>query len=277
MEHYLETSINCALDKMEWIIAELADLGFEGFIETEEGVTVYIPQDLYNKTAFVEVMQKYEIDETAFVTSTVAPQNWNAQWEANYEPIIVANRLAVLAPFHQPQKAYEQTIVIQPKNTFGTGHHETTQLVLELMLNQNFNNKQVFDYGCGTGVLGLMALKLGAANIIGNDIDAWCVDNIAENKMLNNLTDFEFRLGNLSVLHQAEKFDVVLANINKNILLNSFASIILHMQNNALLLISGFYETDLNDIVQKANEVGLQLNLHKEKNNWCAALLKYNP
>lgn len=277
MEHYLETSINCAPDKMEWIIAELADLGFEGFIETEEGVTVYIPQDLYNKTAFVEVMQKYEIDETAFVTSTVEPQNWNAQWEANYEPIIVANSLAVLAPFHQPEKVYEQTIIIQPKNTFGTGHHETTQLVLELMLAQNFKDKQVFDYGCGTGVLGLMALKLGAANIVGNDIDGWCVDNIAENKMLNNLSGFEFRLGDLSVLHQAEQFDVVLANINKNILLNSFASITTHMKINAVLLISGFYETDLNDIVQQASEVGLTFILKKEKNNWCAALLEYNP
>lgn len=277
MEAYFEFAITCNEDIKELLIAELAELEYEGFIETDEGFSAYIPQSLHNPLVYNDLLLKYGINPNDVPHSVIEPQNWNAQWEASYEPIIVADKILVRAPFHDLQMNYEHTITIQPKNTFGTGHHETTQLVLELMLEQDFNNKQIFDYGCGTGVLGLMALKLGATQIVGNDIDEWCLDNITENKNLNNLQNFEFRLGSLSVIKATETFDGVLANINKNILLNSFSDITKHMKPGAFLLISGFYETDLADLKKATDPLGLQFKKHLVKNDWCAAQFMYQP
>ena len=277
MEAYFEFAIICDEDTRELLVAELAELEYEGFIETDEGFSAYIPQSLYNPLMYNDLLLKYGINPNDVPHSIIEPQNWNAQWEASYEPIVVADKILVRAPFHDIKMDYDHTITIQPKNTFGTGHHETTQLVLELMLEQDFTNKQIFDYGCGTGVLGLMALKLGAAQIIGNDIDEWCIDNITENKNLNNLINFEFRLGTLSVIKETETFDGVLANINKNILLSSFTTIIKHMKPGAFLLISGFYESDLIDLKNATEPLGLHFKNHLVKNNWCAAQFAYQP
>lgn len=273
MEAYFEFTITCDEDTRDLLIAELAEEGYEGFIENDHGFSAYVPQSKHNMLTFNDVLLKYGINPDSVPHSTIEQQNWNAQWEANYEPIIVADRIMVRAPFHEAGAEYEHVITIQPKNTFGTGHHETTQLMLELMLEQDFHDKKVFDYGCGTGVLGLMALKFGAAYAVGNDIDEWCLDNIAENKQLNNLTDFEFRLGDLSVLDAEEQFDVVLANINKNILLRSFTQLSKHIKPGGKLLISGFYEADLNDLVAGAAGNGLSPVKHITKNEWCSALL----
>lgn len=273
MDAYFEFAITCDNDTRDMLIAELSDEGYEGFLETETGFSAYIPQKLFSELMFNDVLLKYGINPKLVPQSVIQPQNWNAQWEANYEPIIVENRLMIRAPFHEEGTTYEHVITIQPKNTFGTGHHETTQSVLALMLDEDFSNKQVFDYGCGTGVLGITALKLGATYVIGNDIDAWCLDNITENKQLNRVTNFEFRLGDLSVLKSNELFDTVLANINKNILLRSFETLSKHLKNEGRLLISGFYESDLSDLEQGAAKHGLTVSKHITKNEWCAALL----
>lgn len=273
MEAYFEFTVNCDQQIQEMLIAELAEVGYEGFIEHENGFSAYIPQSMFNEILFNDILLKYGQDPRTVAHSTIEPQNWNAQWEANYEPIIVNETLMIRAPFHDEGTGYKHVITIQPKNTFGTGHHETTQSVLALMLDEDFNNKTVFDYGCGTGVLGITAIKLGAAQVIGNDIDAWCLDNITENKQLNNVTTFEFRLGDLSVLNPDEQFDTILANINKNILLRSFETLSKHLKNEGRLLISGFYETDLTDLEQGAAKHGLNLSKHITKNEWCAALL----
>jgi len=277
MEAYFEFAIICDNYTKELLIAELAELDYEGFIETDAGFSAYIPQSLHHPLRYNDLLLKYGINPNDVPHSIIEPQNWNAQWEASYEPIVVADVILVRAPFHDLQMDYAHTITIQPKNTFGTGHHETTQLVLELMLEQDFTNKQIFDYGCGTGVLGLMALKLGAGQIIGNDIDDWCIDNIAENKGLNNLDHFEFRLGTLSVIKVTEIFDGVLANINKNILLSSFSTMVKHMKPGSFLLISGFYESDLIDLKNVTEALGLQFKKHLVKNNWCAAQFNYQP
>lgn len=277
MEPYYEFTVTCNEDIRELLIAELAEIGYEGFVEHEEGFSAYITQSMHHELMYNDLLLKYGINPNDVPHSVIAPQNWNAQWEANYEPIIVADRILVRAPFHQLEDTYPYTITIQPKNTFGTGHHETTQLVLELMLQRDFNKLSVFDYGCGTGVLGLMALKLGAQQVVGNDIDEWCMDNIAENKMLNQLDAFEFRLGTLTVLNKQEKFDAILANINKNILLDSFEQLAGHMKPGAFLIISGFYEHDLTDLEKAAASQGLKLEQHLVKNDWCAARLLFAP
>ena len=277
MEAYFEFAITCNEDIRDLLIAELAELDYDGFIETDEGFSAYIPKSLHNALTYNDMLLKYGLNPNMMPHSVIEPQNWNAQWEASYEPIIVADKILVRAPFHNEELNYPHTITIQPKNTFGTGHHETTQLVLELMLEEDFNNKVIFDYGCGTGVLGLMALKFGAANIIANDIDEWCLDNIAENKALNNLTNFEFRLGTLSVIKVTEMFDGVLANINKNILLDSFGAITTHLKPNAFLIISGFYHSDLIDLQNAALPLGLTLDKYLVKNNWCSAKFTFKP
>ncbi|TAE87768.1 MAG: 50S ribosomal protein L11 methyltransferase [Bacteroidetes bacterium] len=276
MESYLEFVVACNDDTKDMLIAELAEIGYDGFVESDNGFSAFIPQALYQEQISNEVFSKYGITPENMPHSVIMPQNWNAQWEANYEPIIVANKILVCAPFHQLDMAYEHALIIQPKNTFGTGHHETTQLVLELMLGVSFADKMVFDFGCGTGVLGLMALKLGAKQIIGNDIDEWCVDNITENKSLNNLTDFEFRLGGLSQLKQEELFDAILANINKNILLESFKTLAKHAKPESVLLISGFYEKDLADIKYAAEFYRFDYITHLTKNEWCAVQFKFS-
>ena len=276
MESYLEFVITCTGEVKDMLIAELAELGYEAFVESEDGFSAFIPQSLHTEATFNEVLLRYGLNPNTIPHNIIPQQNWNAQWEANYEPIIIADKILVCAPFHQLDMGYEHTLIIQPKNTFGTGHHETTQLVLELMLKNDFKGASVFDFGCGTGVLGLMALRLGAKQIVGNDIDEWCVDNIAENKSLNNLPDFEFRLGDLSQLKQGELFDAVLANINKNILLESFKTLSKHAKPGALLLISGFYEKDLADIRYAAEFYQFDYITHLTKNEWCAAQFKFS-
>ena len=274
MESYFEFAITCDTDTKELLIAELAEAGYEGFLENDHGFTAYIIEAEHQPLLFNDILLKYGLKPEAVPHKVIAPQNWNAQWEAAYEPIIVADRVMIKAPFHEEGIEYDYVLTIQPKNTFGTGHHETTQLMVELMLQTSFTNKKVFDYGCGTGVLGLMALKLGATLAVGNDIDEWCVDNIDENKSLNQLNAFEFRLGDLTVLKPEDQFEVILGNINKNILLGSFVTLAQHAQPEAELLISGFYEHDLSDLQMAAEEAGLMYVQHLVKNNWCAASFK---
>ncbi len=273
MDVYLECEIKCLAEQRELMIAELAEIGFEGFMEGEEGFSAYIKSSDFVPADLEELLAAYPLAEVSI--KEIAPQNWNELWEQGYQPIIIADKVCIRAPFHTLEKEYNYDLVIQPKNTFGTGHHETTQLVVELMLHENFNNKTVFDYGCGTGVLGLMALKLGAKQVSGNDIDKWCVDNIAENKELNKLDHFTFINGDLSMIIDVAPVDIILANINKNILLSSFNQLSKLIKPDGLLFISGFYETDLEDLKQGAIKFGFSYTYHLTNNSWCAATFKF--
>lgn len=271
MDHYIQYTIHTTQDIAAMLTAELAELGFESFIETDTGIEAYIGEPTHDDSQCQIVFDKYQILPSQIAKQVIAPQNWNAAWEADYQPIFVGNDICVRAPFHEPQTDYKHNLIIQPKNTFGTGHHDTTQLMLRLMLEENFTRKHVFDFGCGTGVLGLMALKLGADAVIGNDIDTWCTDNIEENKALNQLSAFQFRQGGLEVLTPTNSFEMLLANINKNILLQSFSTLSKHALIGATLLISGFYEDDIADLKKAANACGWHYVNHLSQNNWAAA------
>lgn len=270
MESYIEFTIPCNETIRESLIAELAELQFEGFIEHEDGFSAYIPESELDNEVFESLVLKYGVDPKFIPRQVIAQQNWNAQWEAGYEPIIIDQRIAILAPFHESNGGYELELVIQPKNTFGTGHHETTQLMLKMMLELDFKDHTVLDYGCGTGVLGIMAAKLQAKSVLSIDIDKWCLDNVPENIGLNNTPQVHFELGDLSILKH-DKFDFVLANINKNILLESFEILLTFMNPGAYLLISGFYESDLTDLRSKAEAVGYTFESSITLNSWCAA------
>jgi ribosomal protein L11 methyltransferase len=169
-------------------------------------------------------------------------------------------------------KTYKHEITIQPKNTFGTGHHETTQLVLSLMQSVDFKDKDVFDYGCGTGVLGFFAEQLGAKHIMAIDIDDWSADNVLENAKLNHIDNLEFEQGSLDQIDLSKKYDVILANINKNILVSSFEKLSQISKTGSYMLISGFYESDLQDLIAEAKKYQFTFESHQTKNTWCAAV-----
>ena len=270
MESYFEFNIICNKDISEQIIAELAEEAYEGFVETESGFSAYVKGSAFKREVFEQLLQKYGINPETVPQRMIEQQNWNAQWEAGYEPIVISNEVVIKAPFHKLEKSYAYELVIQPKNTFGTGHHETTQLMIQLMFQQQFENKRVFDYGCGTGVLAIMAAKLKAKEIYAIDIDEWCADNVPENMRLNQIENIVFEIGTLDVV-KPEHFDIILANINKNILLASFEKLSTLLVTNGTLLISGFYEADLSDLKATAALHGLFLHQHITLNDWCGA------
>lgn len=275
MEAYFEFSIRCDADTRDQLIAELAEEAYEGFIETDQGFSAYVPSSRFKREVFEQLLLKYGLDPNAVAQSHIEQQNWNAQWEAGYEPIIIDENVIVKAPFHRIDKSYPYELLIQPKNTFGTGHHETTQLMLRLMLQENLRNKRIFDYGTGTGVLAIMASKMEAQSIYAIDIDDWSAENIAENTALNGVENIEFEQGDLNIV-KAQQFDVILANINKNILLFSFDQLGALTISGGTLLISGFYESDLNDLKAAALRAGFHYHQHIVLNNWCAASFKRN-
>ena len=271
MEAYYEFQITCNEEFKDNLIAELVEEHFEGFEENEVGFLAFIPQSLFEKNIFEKILNHYNINPVSVPQNTIEQQNWNAQWEASFEPITIGDDIIVKAPFHLLDEHYKYEIIIQPKNTFGTGHHETTQLMLQMMLPIDFKNKNVFDYGCGTGVLSIFASMLEAENIDAIDIDEWSAENMIENCALNSITNITFKKGDLTIIED-KKFDLILANINKNILLGSFEKLARLMNRNAQLLISGFYENDLEDLKREAVKDGLVFKDHFVKNDWCAAI-----
>jgi ribosomal protein L11 methyltransferase len=273
MEAYFEFNIRCTDDLREQLIAELSEEAYEGFVETDTGFSAYIISSGFKREVFEQLLLKYGVDPNSVAQSHIDQQNWNAQWEAGYEPIIIENNVIVKAPFHRIEKEFPYELLIQPKNTFGTGHHETTQLVLRLMLQENFKDKRVFDYGSGTGVLAIMASKMDAQSIYAIDIDDWSAENIFENTQLNQVDNIEFEQGDLNSV-KPQHFDIILANINKNILLFSFDQLSNLMLQGGTMIISGFYESDLDDLKKAAAVFGLQYNQHIVLNNWCAAVFK---
>ncbi len=272
MDKYIVLRVNCEPAVAELLIAELANASFEGFMENDTGFEGYLPISLYDEAAVTAIFDEYGILPSEVEKEVMEQQNWNAQWESSFEPVVISEQLIIKAPFHELEKQYPYVLTIQPKTSFGTGHHETTSLILRLMLQMNFENQYVFDYGSGTGILAIMASKLGATDIFANDIDDWAAENIFENAALNKVDNIHFEQGNLE-LAQGKQFDVILANINKNILMGSFEALAKLIKPGGPLLISGFYESDLDDLLNEANKHGLQLLGKEVLNNWCAAKL----
>ncbi|MEZ4859249.1 MAG: 50S ribosomal protein L11 methyltransferase [Flavobacteriaceae bacterium] len=255
----------------EILIAELGYAGFESFVETENGILAYIQKDEWNKDILDEVeilkSEEFKID---FSFKEIEQVNWNEEWEKNFEPIVIANTCAVRASFHKPfNVAYE--IVIEPKMSFGTGHHETTFMVLQCILENNFEEKTVLDMGCGTAVLAILAEMRGASKIDAIDIDDWCVENSEENVLRNKCTQIKVALGDASILPKNPVYDTIIANINRNILLNDMKSYRACLKKGGELYLSGFYKEDLPIIINCCNKLGLQFVENKEKNNWIAA------
>jgi len=254
----------------EILIAELGYAGFESFVENEDGVTAYIQKDEWNAGILddIQILSSEEF-KIAYSFSEIEQVNWNEEWEKNFDSIEVDGRCIVRAPFH-PEANLEYEIVIEPKMSFGTGHHETTYMMLQHILENDFTNKSVLDMGCGTAVLAILAEMRGASKLDAIDIDTWCFENSEENVARNNCKNISVELGDASLL-KGRKYDVIIANINRNILLNDMEHYRSCLQKGGVLYLSGFYSEDLPIITDSCNKLGFSFVDNKERNNWIAA------
>lgn len=252
----------------------LADFGCESFAdgETENVLLAYIADTNYNEEEVKKFLENHGFaTEIRFEIQHIEQQNWNALWESYYEPVLISERCFIRAPFHEPHLSAQYEIVIEPKMSFGTAHHETTAMMLEYILDEELTNKSVLDMGAGTGILAILAHKRGAKPITAIDIDEWAYLNNIENNTKNNAEEISVKMGDASLL-QNEKYEVIIANINRNILLQDLPVYQKVMENNAVLFLSGFYVGEDFELIQKKCEtLGLINVSHKVKNRWCAA------
>jgi len=254
----------------EILIAELGEVGFESFVETEEGITAYIQKDEWKENILKDIQILSSSEFTCeYQQKEIKQVNWNSEWEKNFSPIEVDKTCTVRAPFH-PSHNFKYDIVIEPKMSFGTGHHETTFMMLQYILENDFKHKTVLDMGCGTAVLAILTEMRGASAIDAIDIDDWCVENSIENIERNNCNNINVLLGDASLLSE-KKYDVIIANINRNILLEDMKEYKKCLSALGELYLSGFYKVDLPIIIETCNNLGFTFVDNKEKNNWIAA------
>ncbi len=270
--NYIELNVkNQTLsDLNDVLIAELGEIGFESFIDSDEGFLGYIREDLYDAN-LIGKLQIIELnpDTFSYTSQLVEDQNWNAVWESNYEAVVIADRCGIRAPFHPENKEVEFDLVIEPKMSFGTAHHETTSNMIEFLLEEDLKDKTVLDMGCGTSVLAILAAKRGGINIYAIDNDEWAYENSLENIERNQVPEIKVLLGDADLLHDMG-FDVIIANINRNILLNDIKHYVNVLNNNGVLLMSGFYEQDIPAIKEETEKYNLNFDRYKVKNNWVA-------
>ncbi len=271
---YLEFKIKCQEEYREILIAELSQIGFDSFLETQEGFDAYSLHDDFDRKEFDQVIAQYaEPAKIQLSEGKMEKINWNAEWEKNYDPIAVDELVYVRASFHPSEPGFAHEIVINPKMSFGTGHHATTFQMLRLQGEIDHQGKRVLDVGSGTGILAIMADKLGADQIEAFDIDEWCVENGNENFDLNGVKA-RMELGTIRQVNPKGPFDIILANINKNVLLeemNLYADL---MVPGGYLLLSGFYTEDVDDLEELGGSLGLIRIQQQSKDNWAAMILQ---
>jgi ribosomal protein L11 methyltransferase len=272
---FIEIKFSCTQELGEMLMAELSFIGFDTFEETDLGINAYIDQDKFDEALVLEIANRYSATgEIKFEKNVIEKKNWNEEWEKNYDPIIIQDKCLVRASFHHIDKKYPFEIIIDPKMSFGTGHHETTSQVIEHQLEIDHAGKSVLDVGCGTGILAIMAHKLGAGHIEACDIDPWCIENSQENFEKNGAQEVEVRLGTLKESNIKGIFDIVIANINRNVLVEEIPLYVDYIKNNGFLLLSGFYNEDVNDLENLCNKCGLKLKKQTSKNKWAALTFK---
>lgn len=259
-------------DIFEILMAELAEIGFESFTEEEDSLKAFIQKDIYAEDEFNALVDRL-LHKFPFSCTMreIVPQNWNAVWESNFPPIAVEDKVYVRALFHAPDPSYPYEIVIQPKMSFGTGHHATTWSVMKLMLNIDFEGKKVLDFGTGTGILAILAHKLGATEVWAVDNDPQCIENSGENFELNHTPDIKLALGDITAFGE-EQYHIIIGNITRNVILAFLDQIATNLLPNGVFIASGFYENDLGLIKQAAEPLGLSLETWQTRDNWCAAI-----
>ncbi len=253
-----------------------AEIDFESFVECEGGMQAYVQQSLFDEEALKSIIADFPIPDTEITYTITEPEDkdWNQEWEKNFfQPIVIDNRCVIHSTFHKDYPKAEYDIVINPQMAFGTGHHETTSSILGELLDVDLKGKSVLDMGCGTSILAILASMRGADPVTAIDIDDWCVNNSRDNIALNNINNITVELGDASLLEGRKPFDVIIANINRNILLNDMAAYTACMHKGSEIYMSGFYVQDIDAIRSKGESLGLKFVHYREKNNWAAVKL----
>jgi len=254
----------------ELLIMHLGEIGFESFEEGDGHILAYIPVDNFTESVKTALNSpKLAEFMTGFMWQIIPDQNWNAIWESQYDPVLIDNVCMVRAPFHQPVPGIEYDLVIMPKMSFGTAHHETTRQMIQYLLETDVKGRSVLDMGCGTAVLAILASKKGAASVEAVDNDEWAYNNALENVQGNNCTGISVFLGDAALL-KGKKFDIILANINRNILLNDIKSYSACLNEKGYLYVSGFYTEDVDSISRTCETYGLNIVSKRELNRWTA-------
>lgn len=249
----------------------LGEVNFESFVECEQGLKAYIPQESVDEQAIREAVADFPMPDVAisYTSAEAEDKNWNEVWEKNYfQPIVIGNRCVVHSTFHRDVPKAEYDIVINPQMAFGTGYHETTSLIMERLLELDLTGRTVLDVGCGTSILSILASMRGARSCKAIDVDEWCIRNSLENIALNHIGNITVRQQDSSALDGEEQFDIVIANINRNILLRDMKNYVLCMRPGAALHMSGFYVDDIPAIRAEAERLGLQFVASREKHRW---------
>jgi len=289
-------------DYLDILIAELVETGFDSFNEEENTLLAYISEEFFDETAIQKIIQKYPELKEAFRSITRMPdKNWNELWESRYEPVLIADKCYIRTPFHPPYPSPNPSpsregsksplgdlgvssriqdpgssffeIIIEPKMSFGTAHHETTVLMIEWLLEEDVSGKMVLDMGCGTGVLAILAFQMGAAEVFAIDHDQWAFENVSENVLKNSAGEIQVIHGDINDIPE-KPVDLILANINRNVLLDQIPVYANALKDGGTLLMSGFYSQDLPVIREKAEAQHLRFVDAREKNNWM--VVKFN-
>lgn len=273
MNAYLRVRVALAGDLREPCIALLSEIGFDSFEETPSGVDAYLPKELFDDAALRETLEI--LGDPAFEVSELEDKNWNALWESTIGNIAIDDFCQLVPHFRQPEPGFVHTLTITPKMSFGTGHHETTRLMVRNMRNTEMAGQTVLDMGCGTGVLGILAARMGAKAVTYIDIDPWSVDNTEENIAANDVqAGATVLLGDVAVL--SGTFDGILANINRNILTRDGAQYVAHLAAGGWLMVSGFYDRDVPEVQAYFEGLGCQLSGRQEENHWVSLAFRKN-
>lgn len=270
MSDYIELSVVAEPREQgsDVLIAQLSELEYESFIETETGFLAYIKEENFDENRLNLVFSLYaDFFKISFTYKIIKQQNWNKEWESNFQPIDVSGKCYIRAPFHEAKPGYKYDVVIEPKMSFGTGHHNTTQLMIRKLMKLNVKGKSFLDMGCGTGVLAIVAAMKGAEPIMAIDIDDWSYENTIENLEKNNINNVLVNKGNAQIL-EGKIFYTILANINKNVLLADIPVYFKSLEKGGNLVLSGFFETDILDLTTKAEESGLKFEDKEVSDQW---------
>lgn len=274
--NYVEVTFDLSrlnLTQRETLPYYLGLLGFDGVNELDTQLKAYIAEKSFDRKALVDLLHELDVPENTCSTATIPDQNWNQAWESNFNPVVIEGKCLIRAPFHKPDKQYPFEVVIEPKMSFGTGHHATTELMASEILALDLHHKTLLDAGCGTGILAILAEKMGATAITAIDIDEWSYRNAQENTNNNQCKAITVMLGDAAALENLT-FDVILANINLNILIAGMATYARLLDKNGIIFMSGILESDLEALSTAAENHGLTREYAKTLSNWALARFK---